>query len=165
MCTIVKKFREYEWWLRRQSSDLSWKTWHPHYVTECLERNQTLTTPPLQKTINESEDVRNHLFDQEVDNTSEFRQESIVKRPESGILPPVLPYKSFSATKRIQNSSSSPKTNTRKSILQRSKTINVPESNGTSTYHDQVGIVFDLNWEVNWLERCTKGYHKRVIFP
>ena len=113
-------------------------------------RNE-LSTPPLRKTINETEDVRCHLFEDEdqLRQNELLEQSSRIKRPESGILPPVVPYKSFSSKnfntppdtaeraspKRL--SASGDKTSSqpqpRKSILQRSKTINGPESSNRSS--------------------------------
>ena len=131
----------------------------------------------MHKTINEEEDVRNHIFSEKLDgppypDSDEIETLAILaKRPESGILPPVVPYKSFSSKNLIsspniaESSHSEPavrksqsgvvksprrkvEKHHRKANLHRSKTINVPEShngdivNGASSiYHEQVLVI------------------------
>ena len=68
-----------------------------------LPHRDVLSSPLLQKTINEKEDVRSHLYEIHKGSSNQDHDsdvENIVvlakTRPESGILPPVVPYKSFS---------------------------------------------------------------------
>lgn len=104
----------------------------PCEATSSVEERNELSAPLLHKTINENEDVRNHLFDEQQEDSD---LESLVqKRPESGILPPVIAYKTFSSSQQQVQQAGAEKS-FRKSILQRSRTINVPESSQSVDHH------------------------------